>query len=59
MALNRRLYLFEVKASGTVGSDEDVLISPFQLYFWSLATLKHCFLRRGKSLFLKCNVFRA
>lgn len=59
MALNRRLYLFELRASGAVGSDEDVVISPFMLYFWSPVTLTHYFLRGGKSVFLKCNVFRA
>lgn len=58
-ALNRRLYPFKLRALGTVGSNEDVVISPFLLYFWSPVTLTHCFLRGGKCLLLKCDVFRA
>lgn len=43
-ALSLRSYLFDLRASETVGSDEDVVISAFHLYFWSLVTVTHCFL---------------
>lgn len=62
-ALSLRSYLFDLRASETVGSDEDVVISAFHLYFWSLVTVTHCFLggekKKKKSLFRECNVFRA
>lgn len=59
-ALSLRSYLFNLRASETVGSDENVVISAFHLYFWSVVTVTHCFLGgEKKKLFRECNVFRA
>lgn len=59
-ALSLRSYLFNLRTSETVGSDENVVISAFHLYFWSVVTVTHCFLGgEKKKLFRECNVFRA
>lgn len=64
-ALSLRSYPFDLRASETVGSDEDVVISAFHLYFWSPVTVTHCFLvgeknnKTKQKLFRECNAFRA